>query len=95
MKEKYINKLKSTTQKVKDTEQMQNEIYWMIADVQNYLNNEIEEACVTTQSKIGMKYLFRGWVTRHWTNVNERPQSKMHEINKILIRQSVTFYSEA
>ena len=70
LKEKHINKLKSTIQNVKDAEQMQNEMHWMIANMQNYLNNKIEEVCVATQSKIGMKYLFRGWVTRHWTNAN-------------------------
>ena len=42
-----------------------------------------------------MKYLFRGWVTKNWKNINGAQSEKVHEVNKILVRASVEFYSEA
>ena len=42
-----------------------------------------------------MRNLFRGWITKNWRDVNSRPNEKHKEINKILVRNSVTFYSEA
>ena len=42
-----------------------------------------------------MKYLFRGWVTKNWKNNNDVQSETIHEINKILVRNSVQFYLEA
>ena len=50
--------------KVKETEDIQNEIEWMMSDIKKCINNETE-GHVTKQSEIGMKYLFRGWVTKN------------------------------
>jgi len=45
----------------------------MVKDIQNYMYNENMNE-LTTQSELGMKYLFRGWVTKNWSNINERPK---------------------
>ena len=42
-----------------------------------------------------MKYLIRGWATQNWKNAYNVQSEMMHEINKILVRNSVVFYSEA
>ena len=49
----------------------------------------------TTQSIVGIKHLYRGWITKNWININEPPPMKMHTINKVIIKQSVIFYAKA
>ena len=64
IKVKYIEKLKSDIRKVKKVEELQEEIGWMLKDIQNYLHNENMNE-LTIQSELGMKYLFRGWVMKN------------------------------
>ena len=66
----------------------------MLSDIKNYIYNQNNPG-LTTQSQLGMKYLFRGWVTKNWTNINDPQNVIMKEINRILVRQSVEYYSEA
>ena len=66
----------------------------MLSDIWNYLQNNNTEG-LTTQSEIGMRNLFQGWITKNWRDMSSRPNKKHKEINKILVRNSVTFYSEA
>ena len=51
-------------------ERIQEESQMIISDIYNYLYGANEEG-VTTQSEIGMKYLFRGWITKHWINITD------------------------
>ena len=50
---------------------------------------------MTTQSIIGMNYVFRGWITKNWVDIRQQQLKKMHTINKMIIKHSVKFYSEA
>ena len=42
-----------------------------------------------------MNALFRGWMTKNWTNVNEKRLRKMRTLNKIIVKHSARYYSEA
>ena len=46
-------------------------------------------------SIIGMKELFRGWITKNWIQATEPQPKKMHEVNKLIVKYSIIFYSEA
>ena len=50
---------------------------------------------MTMQSIIGMNYVFRGWITKNWVDIRQQQPKKMHTINKMIIKHSVKFYSEA
>ena len=89
-----MDKIKKDIKKVKNIKEIQEEVEWMLSDILNYMQNNNTEG-LTTQSEIGMRNLFRGWITKNWRDVNSRSNEKQKEINKILVRNSVTFYSEA
>ena len=42
-----------------------------------------------------MKYLFQGWITKNWKDINESQSEPIAEINTILVRHSIEFYTEA
>ena len=48
----------------------------------------------TTQSIVGIEYLFRGWIVKNWNNVQEFQPRKVGIINKIIIKKSVLFYTQ-
>ena len=58
-KMKYIDKIKKDIKKVKNIEEIQEEVEWMLSDILNYLQNNNTEG-LTTQSEIGMRNLFQG-----------------------------------
>ena len=94
-KEKYIQTLKSKIAKVKNIQHLEEPISWIVGDIEQYLKGEETNEYNTTQGIVGMKMLFRGWVTKNWVNPNETQPKKMHTINKIIVKSSVMFYSEA
>ena len=65
----------------------------MLSDINNCVN-ELDEHRVTTQSELGMKCLFRGWVTKNQRKVNKVQSELTHETNKTLVRSSVVHYSD-
>ena len=95
MKNKYLQTLEEKIKKVKNTDHLQEQISLLLTDVKEYLHNEQQDEGCTTQSLVGMKHLFRGWIVKNWTNVQEAQPKRMHSINKIVIKQSVIFYAEA
>ena len=95
MKNKYLQTLEEKIKKVKNTDHLQEQISLLLTDAKEYLHNEQQDEGHTTQSLVGMKHLFRGWIVKNWTNVQEAQPKRMHSINKIVIKQSVIFYAEA
>ena len=63
-------------------------------DIKKYLFQE-DGVFMTNQHLIGMKMLFRGWSIKNWMDVNVTPSLRMKNINKILVKYSLTFYSKA
>ena len=41
-----------------------------------------------------MNNLFRGWIMKNWVNAGIIQPKKIHTLNKLIIKQSITFYSE-
>ena len=66
----------------------------IFTDLKSYLYNEVSEG-VMAQWFIGMHQVFRGWVAKNWQNPLEIQPKKMIEVNKIIVRNSVRFYSAA
>ena len=56
----YIQTLKTALRKVKDCNHLQNQIEWMLEDIEQYLNSGAPYEGVTTQKAIGMKAIFQG-----------------------------------
>ena len=67
---KGVKILKEKIQKVEGKEEIQEEILQMISNITAYVN-KADEHRVTTQGELGMRYLFRGWVTKDQRNINE------------------------
>ena len=92
MKSIYFRILKEDIKKIQNIEHLDHMIDLIFTDLKSYLYNEESEG-VTAQWFIGMHQVFRGWVVRNWQNPQEIQPKKLHEINKIIIRNSVWFYS--
>ena len=56
---------------------------------------QTEDQLVITQQIISMKYIFRGWVVKNWTNVNQEASQIIEQVNKIIVKESVSFYSKS
>ena len=57
--------------------------------------NEEDQHYVTIQHVIGIELLFKGWVVQNWLNVQDDQQMETKQMNKIIIKISVMFYSKA
>ena len=94
MKEEYVNELRAKIDKVAK-EDIDKEIAEMIvSDIKRYINEE-DQHYVMTQHVIGMELLFKGWVVRNWLNVQDDQQMEMKQMNKIIVKISMMFYSKA
>ena len=91
----HMQSLKSDMQKVKNCIHIEEPVNLMLTDIENYLQGgEPTDGC-TTQSIIGMNALFRGWITMNWLDAGMPQPRKMHTLNKIIVKHSVRFYSQA
>jgi len=93
LKNEYIEELKvlTTKEKINDEERLM--VNLIINDIESYLLDDGNEYN-TTQHLIGMKMIFRGWVVKNWSNVNQQTSFNMKKINKIIVKISVQFYSK-
>ena len=95
VKESCIEKLGIALRKVVKTEDEKQIVKIVEMDMRKYLGIEPSGEYMTTQHVFGMKYIFRGWVVKCWRNVNDEQSDVMYKTNKIIVKQSVKFYSEA
>ena len=95
IKYEYLNDVKSNIEKLNLNDEEKQNAEMIIDDIENYILVENKEF-ITTQHLIGMKMLYRGWVVKNWMNIEERnTTTKMKKMNKVLVKQSVIFYSKA
>ena len=67
----------------------------MIDDIKNYLNGNENVEGKITQSIIRIGQIFRGWIVQNQVNVQEYQPKRISIINKIIVKQSVLFYTKA
>jgi len=89
-----VSELKDKLEKETANENDKVEIGMIVDDIRNYVMKEQNEY-TTTQHVIGMDLLFKGWVVKNWLNVNNKQRHVMKRINKIIVKQSVIYYSKA
>jgi len=94
MKEAYLIDLENELKKVKGVHQERETVNHILSDINTYIKNNNEEL-VTTQQLIGMDLIFKGWVMKNWLNVNQCQSVVMKNVNRIIVRKSVQFYSKA
>ena len=92
LRKKYIEKLLIEMLKNRDEVDI-NEIMSFCEDILRYLENDVEEEYETNQYHVGMSELFRGYVVLDWKDANFDCR-KYSKLNKIIVRNSVTFYNE-
>ena len=66
----------------------------MMQDIEQYINKDDDYKGKIIQSIIGMNNIFRGWITKNWVHTRVDQPKKMHTLNKLIIKHSVTFYSK-
>ena len=66
----------------------------IIGDISWYAKDE-EHKYVTIQHAIGMELIFKGWVVKNWMDVQQVQSHRMKKINKIIVKNSITFYLKA
>ena len=66
----------------------------IIEDIKTYVMGAQNEY-VTTQHAIGMELIFKGWVVKNWFDMQQKQYFTMRKVNKIIVKQSVVFYSKA
>jgi hypothetical protein len=94
LKDQYVSELKAKLEKETTNENDKVEIGMIVDDIRNYVMKEQNEYA-TTQHVIGMDLLFKGWVVKNWLNVHNKQRHVMKRINKIIVKQSVIYYSKA
>ena len=65
----------------------------IIRDLKTHLYQEEVEQI--TQHLVGMELVFTGWVNKNWLNANQRQSCAMKKMNKVIVKESVIFYSKA
>ena len=65
MKEEYLNTLRNAIRKVKRIDYLHNKVNWIVHDISTYLNSQTETEGYTTQSIMGVRYIFRGWIVKN------------------------------
>ena len=79
------------TKKLKENEEIMN-------DVEVFINDTIDVLQGTnsgrgTQALVGHDMLFRGFIVKDWFGGNIN-QTKYHNVNKIIVKESVTYYGK-
>ena len=95
MKKEFVETVKKEILKIDSNNQENNVASLIVNDFNKYLKLEDVPEYVTTQSIVGMKYVFRGWAVKNWRNVNEMQNKTMKRLNKMLVKECVKFYSKA
>ena len=94
LKSEYLTTLKSEMDKVVKSDEEKHAVQLIINDLVQYVRNGSQEYA-TTQHLVGMSVVFKGWVVKNWLNIQEPQRYWMHVVNKIIVKQSVMFYSRA
>jgi len=90
---KFIKELAIEMIKAKLTNVCVNDIFDMIEDILQYLENDDSDEYETSQELIEMRDLFRGYIVKVCKGV-DFSYEKYHSLNKILVRCCVQFYKE-
>ena len=93
LKEQFVNDLKAKLGAVAIDETDQAEIEIIIEDIKTYIMG-VQNEYVTMQCAIGMELIFKGWVVKNWFDVQQKQCFTMGKVNKIIVKQSVVFYSK-
>lgn len=93
LRQKFIKELAIEMIKAKPTNVCVNDIFDMIEDILQYLENDNSVEHEMSQELIGIRDLFRGFVVKVWKGV-DFSYEKYHSLNKILVRHCIQFYNE-
>jgi len=87
----FITDMAKELLSVKQNEVSANEIFDMLEDILNFMEENDEDDYETNQNMVGMTSLFRGHVVKVWKGVNFN-QTKYKALNKILSKHCILYY---
>ena len=79
--------------KLSNNKNNQDLVETILLDIRNYLYQENKEY-ITTQHIAGMKFIYHGQVVKNWVNTEQVQINYIRKVNRIIIQQSVQFYSK-
>ena len=94
-KEACVKDLNEAIKKEAKTDEEKDIVEMVVMDIKRHIGLELSGEYFTTQHIIGMKCIFRGWVVKNWRDVRDEQTQVMKQMNKIIVKKSVNFYSEA
>ena len=71
------------------SEEIKSQALLFFRTIEDFLNEET--VIETTQTEIGYKNLFRGFIVKDWFGYNE-DETKYHQMNKMIVQQCVKLY---
>jgi len=92
-RKEFITNLAKELLAVRQEKVSVNEIFDMLEDILNFLEDDDENEYETNQPMIGMKELFRGHVVKVWKGV-DFSQSNYKILNKIVSKHCILYYQK-
>ena len=89
----FITEMATELIAVKQNKVSVNEIFDMLGDILNYMEDDDENDYETNQQMVGMRSVFRGHVVKVWKGINFS-QTKYKALNKILSKHCILYYQK-
>ena len=91
LKEEFAKDLKNKLNTSSETDEDNERVSWIVSNTTSCLHQHDHIEWLTTKSVVGMKALCRGWIVKHWVELEKSQDNVMKRMNKIVVKNVSCF----